>query len=169
MKRVVITGLGAITPLGNNVEDFWKSLVNGMSGAKPISRFDSTNFKTKFACEVINFDPLGIIAKQEVRKYDLVTQFAIAAVHEAINNAEINFEVLNRDRVGVIWGSGDGGVSTFEDQVKEYCTGNGIPRFSPYFIPKRMINSASGVISIKYGLRGVNILQSLLVRQVIHL
>lgn len=156
MKRVVITGLGAITPLGNNVDDFWKALVNGISGAKKISRFDSSNFKTKFACEVVNFDPLQTMAKQEVRKYDLFTQFALAAVHEAVYKAKINFEVLNRDRIGVIWASGDGGVSTFEEQVKEYYTGNGIPRFSPYFVPKRMINNASGNISIKYGLRGVN-------------
>lgn len=156
MKRVVITGLGAITPLGNNVDDFWESLVNGISGANKISRFDITNFKTKFACEVVNFDPLLTMAKQEIRKYDLFTQFALAAVHEAVDKADINFNILNKDRIGVIWGSGDGGGSTFEEQVKEYNTGNGIPRFNPFFVPKKMINNASGNISIKYGLRGVN-------------
>lgn len=156
MKRVVITGLGAITPLGNNVNDFWQSLINGVSGAKPITKFDVIHFKTKFACEVRGFDPLQTIEKSEVRKYDLFTQYALASVHEAINNAEINFEKLNKDRIGVIWASGDGGVSTFEEQIGEYKTGNGIPRFSPFFIPKRIINIASGLISIKYGLRGVN-------------
>lgn len=156
MKRVVITGLGAITPLGNNVNDFWQSLISGVSGAKPITKFDTTNFKTKFACEVQNFDPLQTIEKPEIRKYNLFTQYALASVHEAISSAGINFENLNKDRIGVIWASGDGGVSTFEEQLKEYYTGNGIPRFSPFFIPKRIINIASGVISIKYGLRGVN-------------
>ena len=156
MKRVVITGLGAITPLGNNVNDFWQSLVSGVSGARPITKFDTTNFKTKFACEVQNFDPLQIMERSEIRKYDLFTQYALASVHEAILNAEINLEKLNKDRIGVIWASGDGGVSTFEEQLKEYHTGNGVPRFSPFFIPKRIINIASGLISIKYGLRGVN-------------
>lgn len=156
MKRVVITGVGAITPLGNNVNGFWQSLINGVSGAKPITKFDTTNFKTKFACEVQGFDPLQTIGKSEVRKYDLFTQYALASVHEAVANADIDFEKLNKDRIGVIWASGDGGVSTFEEQVGEYKSGNGIPRFSPFFIPKRIINIASGIISIKYGLRGVN-------------
>ncbi|MGF7231419.1 beta-ketoacyl-ACP synthase II [Arachidicoccus sp.] len=156
MKRVVITGLGAITPLGNNVKSFWQSLITGTSGANLITKFDTENFKTKFACEVNDFNPLATIDKTELRKYDLYTQYALASVHEAVANAEINFEKLNKDRIGVIWASGDGGVSTFEEQLKEYYTGNGIPRFSPYFIPKRIINIASGIISIKYGLRGVN-------------
>lgn len=156
MKRVVITGIGAITPLGNNVNDFWQSLTNGVSGAKPITKFDTTNFKTKFACEVRNFDPLQTIEKSELKRFDLFTQYALASVYEAVANAEISFDKLNKDRIGVIWASGDGGVSTFEEQVGEYKTGNGIPRFSPFFIPKRIINIASGVISIIYGLRGVN-------------
>lgn len=156
MKRVVITGIGAITPIGNNVPDFWKSIQNGVSGAKPITKFDSVNFKTKFACEVRGFDPLIAMDKSDLRKYDLFTQYALASVHEAINNADINFDNLNKDRIGVIWASGDGGVTTFEEQLSEYKMGNGIPRFSPYFIPKRIINIASGLISIKYGLRGVN-------------
>lgn len=156
MKRVVVTGMGALTPIGNTVPAFWQSLINGVSGATPISRFDASKFKTRFACEVRNFDPLAFIHKGEVRKYDLFTQYALAVAHEAITSAGINFEQLNRDRIGVIWGSGDGGVSTFEEQVSEFEAGDGTPRFNPFFIPKRIINIASGVISIKYGLRGVN-------------
>lgn len=156
MKRVVITGLGAITPIGNNLQEFWQSLISGVSGAKLITKFDTTHFKTQFACEVLHFDPLQSMEKSEIRKYDLFTQYAVAAAQEAIQHAAINFEQLNRDRIGVIWASGDGGVSTFEEQVGEFKTGNGIPRFNPFFIPKRIINIASGVISIKHGLRGVN-------------
>ena len=156
MKRVVITGLGAITPLGNNVNDFWQALISGTSGANMITKFDTEHFKTKFACEVKNFNPLDTMEKAELRKYDLFTQYALASVHEAVLQAQINFEKLNKDRIGVIWASGDGGVITFEEQLKEFHTGNGVPRFSPYFIPKRITNIASGVISIKYGLRGVN-------------
>ncbi|OPC00679.1 beta-ketoacyl-[acyl-carrier-protein] synthase II [Elizabethkingia meningoseptica] len=156
MKRVVITGLGAITPLGNNVNDFWQALISGTSGANMITKFDTEHFKTKFACEVKNFNPLDTMEKAELRKYDLFTQYALASVHEAVLQAQINFEKLNKDRIGVIWASGDGGVTTFEEQLKEFHTGNGVPRFSPYFIPKRITNIASGVISIKYGLRGVN-------------
>lgn len=156
MKRVVITGIGAITPIGNNVNDFWVSLINGVSGAKLITKFDTTHFKTKFACEVRNFDPYKVIEKSILRKYDLYTQYALVSVQEAITNAEINFNNLNKDRIGVIWASGDGGVSTFEEQFGEYKLGNGIPRFNPFFISKKIINSASGIISIKYGLRGVN-------------
>lgn len=156
MKRVVITGIGAVTPIGNTVNEFWASLIAGANGAKPISKFDTTHFKTKFACEVKGFDPLLAIEKAEVRKYDLFTQYALVAVQEAIGHADIRFETLNKDRIGVIWASGDGGVSTFEEQVGEFKTGNGIPRFNPFFIPKRIVNIASGVISIKHGLRGVN-------------
>jgi len=156
MKRVVITGLGAITPLGNNVNDFWQALISGTSGANMITKFDTEHLKTKFACEVKNFNPLDTMEKAELRKYDLFTQYALASVHEAVLQAQINFEKLNKDRIGVIWASGDGGVTTFEEQLKEFHTGNGVPRFSPYFIPKRITNIASGVISIKYGLRGVN-------------
>ncbi|WP_316634987.1 beta-ketoacyl-ACP synthase II [uncultured Flavobacterium sp.] len=156
MKRVVITGLGAVTPIGNNVSEYWHSLINGVSGAAQITRFDTSLFKTKFACEVKNFDPKPIFEKNEIRKYDLFTQYALYATDEAIKNANIDFDSLNKDRIGVIWGSGDGGVSTFEEQIGEYKLGNGVPRFSPFFIPKRIINIASGAISIKYGLRGVN-------------
>ncbi|MES2479202.1 MAG: beta-ketoacyl-ACP synthase II [Bacteroidota bacterium] len=155
MKRVVITGLGAVTPIGNNVAEYWHSLINGISGASLITKFDASKFKTKFACEVKNFDPQHIFEKNEIRKYDLFTQYALVATDEAITNANINFDTLNKDRIGVIWGSGDGGVSTFEEQYGEFNRGDGTPRFSPFFIPKRIINIASGVISIKYGLRGI--------------
>lgn len=156
MKRVVITGMGALTPIGNNLDDYWRSLAAGVSGAAPITRFDASKFKTHFACEIKNFAPLSVIEKSELRKYDLFTQYALVAVDEAVRNAAIHFEQLNKDRIGVIWASGDGGVSTFEEQFAEYKAGNGTPRFNPFFIPKRIVNIASGVISIKYGLRGVN-------------
>ncbi|MEL7587733.1 MAG: beta-ketoacyl-ACP synthase II [Prolixibacteraceae bacterium] len=156
MRRVVITGTGALTPIGNNVNDFWKSLVNGVSGAAPITRFDTTKFKTKFACELKNFDPLSHIDKAEARKYDLFTQYALIAVEEAVKNSNINFDVLNKNRIGVIWGSGNGGMGTFQQQVTEFAQGDGTPRFNPFFIPKMIVDIASGVISIKYGLRGIN-------------
>lgn len=154
MKRVVITGMGAVTPIGNNVEEFWQSLINGISGASLITKFDTSKFKTKFACEVKNFNP-KIFEKNEIRKYDLFSQYALAAVEEALQNANINFRNLNRNRIGVIWGAGDGGLATFEEQFTEFKLGDGTPRFNPFFIPKRIVNIASGVISIKYGLRGV--------------
>jgi 3-oxoacyl-[acyl-carrier-protein] synthase II len=156
MRRVVITGLGALTPIGNNTSQFWNSLINGVSGAAPITKFDTSKFKTKFACELKNFDPLNFIEKSEARKYDLFTQYALIAVEEAVLNAKIEFEQLNRNRIGVIWGSGNGGINTFQQQVTEFALGNGTPRFSPFFIPKIIVDIASGVISIKYGLRGVN-------------
>lgn len=135
MKRVVITGLGAITPLGNSVTDFWDGLVSGKSGAKPITKFDATQFKTKFACEVSGFDSLQYFEKTEARKLDLYTQYALASVQEAIQHAQIDFDKMNRDRIGVIWASGDGGLSTFEEQVGEFKTGNGVPRFNPFSYP----------------------------------
>lgn len=156
MKRVVITGVGAITPLGNDVQTFWQNLIKGESGAGPITKFNTEHFKTKFACEVKDFDPLSVVEKAESRKYDPFTLYALASVKEAVEQAGIDFSILNRDRIGVIWASGDGGVSTFEEQFGEYKMGNGVPRFNPFFIPKRIINIASGIISIKYGLRGVN-------------
>lgn len=156
MNRVVITGLGAVTPIGNTVKDYWQALLKGVSGAASITKFDAAKFKTKFACEVKDFDPLPVIDKAEIRKLDLYSQYALVAADEAIRHAQIDFTKLNRDRIGVIWASGDGGVSTFEQQLKEYITGDGRPRFNPFFIPKRIINIASGLISIKYGLRGVN-------------
>lgn len=154
MKRVVITGLGAVTPIGNNVNDYWQALINGVSGAAPITKFDTLKFKTKFACEVKNFNPT-IFEKNDIRKYDLFSQYALVAVDEAVKHANINFENINKNRVGVIWGAGDGGLTTFEEQFAEFKLGDGTPRFNPFFIPKRIVNIASGVISIKYGLRGV--------------
>jgi 3-oxoacyl-[acyl-carrier-protein] synthase II len=156
MRRVVVTGIGALTPIGNNANDFWHSLVGGKSGAAPITRFDTTKFKTKFACELKNFNPLDFIDKAEARRYDLYTQYALIAVEEAIKEGNINFDELNRNRIGVIWGSGNGGIETFQQQITEFVLGNGTPRFNPFFIPKMIVDIASGVISIKYGLRGVN-------------
>lgn len=156
MQRVVVSGMGAVTPIGNNVSDFWNNLIHGVNGAGPITRFDTTKFKTKFACELKGFDPLNHMEKAEARKLDPFTQYAMAAVDEAIKNAAIDFEKLNRNRIGVIWGSGNGGISTFEQQVTEFALGEGTPRFSPFFIPKMIVDIASGMISIKYGLRGIN-------------
>jgi 3-oxoacyl-[acyl-carrier-protein] synthase II len=156
MRRVVVTGIGAISPLGNTIKDFWKAIVAGKSAAKNITKFDTSNFKTKFACEVKDFNPLEVIEKSDLRKYDLYTQYALVAVDEAVKHAGINFEQLNRNKIGVIWGSGNGGIETFQEQVSEFALGNGVPRFNPYFIPKMIVDIASGVISMKYGLRGVN-------------
>lgn len=156
MKRVVITGMGAITPLGNNVNDYWNGLINGVSGAGPITRFDPAKFKTRFACEVKGFDPLNYVDKKEVRKYDLYTHYSIAASDEAIKQADINFDTVNKDRIGVIWGSGNGGIQTYQDEMFEFAKGDGTPRFNPFLIPKMLMNIASGIISIRYGLRGVN-------------
>ena len=156
MRRVVITGLGALTPIGNNVPDFWEALKQGKSGADLITRFDPTLFKTKFACEVKNFNPLDFMDKSAARKYDAFTQYALVTVEEALKQADVDFENLDRNRVGVIWGSGNGGITTFEEQITEFNAGDGTPRFSPFFIPKIITDIAAGVISIKYGLRGVN-------------
>lgn len=155
LKRVVITGLGALTPIGNTVDEYWNSLVNGVCGIAPITKFDTTKFKTKFACEIKNFDTRNLFEKNEIRKYDLFSQYALVAADEAVKNANINFDTLNKKRIGVIWGAGDGGVSTFEEQYGEFKLGDGTPRFNPFFISKRIVNIASGVISIKYGLQGI--------------
>ncbi|MDB5271955.1 MAG: fabF [Chitinophagaceae bacterium] len=156
MKRVVVTGIGALTPIGNNATDFWNALIAGKSGAAPITKFDASKFKTRFACELKNFDPLHFIEKSEARKYDAYTQYALIAVEEAVKHANINFDELNKNRIGVIWGSGNGGIQTFQDQVMEFAKGDGTPRFNPFFIPKMIVDIAAGIISIKYGLRGVN-------------
>lgn len=156
MNRVVVTGMGALTPIGNTVESFTKALMEGKSGADFIKRLDVSKFKTRFACELKDFDPLNFIEKPEARKYDLYTQYALISVMEAVKNANINFDTMNKNRIGVIWGSGNGGITTFEEQVTEYVKGDGTPRFNPFFIPKMIVDIASGVISIKYGLRGLN-------------
>ena len=156
MRRVVITGMGALTPIGNNVNDYWESLKKGVSGATDISKFDTSKFKAKFACELKNFDVKEHFHVKEIRKYDLFSLYALYTVEEAIKNGNIDFENLNKDRIGVIWGSGNGGIQTFQDQMKEYSAGDGTPRFTPFFIPRILVDIAAGIISIKYGLRGVN-------------
>jgi len=156
MKRVVITGIGALTPIGNNLNDFWTNLKNGVSGAGPITKFDTEKFKVKFACELKGYDPKDHFDVKEIRKYDPFSQYALVAVEEAVKHGNIDFNTLNKDRIGVIWGSGNGGIQTFQDQTKEYCEGDGTPRFTPFFIPRILVDIASGIISIKYGLRGVN-------------
>jgi len=155
-RRVVVTGLGAITPLGNTVPEFWNNLVEGHSGAAPITKFDTTKFKTRFACEVKNFDPLNYFAKQDVRKIDPFTQYALASSDEALKDAGLDLENIDKTRVGVIWGSGNGGFYTFQQEVMEFAKGDGTPRFNPYFIPKVIVDIASGWISIKYGFMGPN-------------
>lgn len=156
MRRVVITGLGALTPLGNDVDTFWKNIQEGKSGAAPITKFDTEKFKTKFACELKDFDPKNYFDVKDIRKYDLFSQYALVSVEQAIQDGNIDFETLNKDRIGVIWGSGNGGIQTFQDQMIEYCDGDKNPRFTPFFIPRILVDIASGIISIKYGLRGVN-------------
>lgn len=156
MKRVVITGMGAVTPIGNNVAAFWDNLVAGKSGATPITRFDASRFRTRFACELKDYDPSGALDKGEIRKTDPFTQYALSAAAEAIGDAGLNFSAMDPFDTGVIWGSGQGGMQTFEEQVTEYVTGDYNPRFSPYFVPRLISNMASGMISIKYGLMGIN-------------
>ncbi len=159
MKRVVITGLGAITPLGNSVEEFWNNIVAGKSGAAPLTKFDTSKFKTKFGCEVKGFNATDYIDKKEIKKYDLYTQYAIAASDQAIKDAGLDFAAMSEEEryeVGVIWASGNGGIGTFEEQLKEYHLGDGTPRFSPYLIPKMIVDIAAGVISIRNKLYGPN-------------
>jgi 3-oxoacyl-[acyl-carrier-protein] synthase II len=156
LKRVVVTGLGAITPLGNNVPDTWASLLKGVSGARPITRFDTSKFKTKFACEVQNYDASAYFDRKEARKYDLFAQYAIVAAKEAIEDSHIDLEKENLDRIGVIWGAGIGGIQTFQEEVVEYAKGDGSPRFNPFFIPKMIADLSAGHISIMYGFRGPN-------------
>lgn len=156
LRRVVVTGLGALTPIGNNIQEFWDGLINGVSGAGPITHFDATNFKTKFACEVKNFNVEDFIDRKEARKMDRYTQLAMVTATEAMTDANFDFEKLDLDRAGVIWGSGIGGLQTFQDEVTSFNAGNGIPKFNPFFIPKMIADIAGGLISMKYGLRGPN-------------
>ena len=155
-KRVVVTGLGAITPLGNDVQTYWENLLKGMSGACPITKFNADKFRTKFACEVKDFSPELYIDKKEIKRIDLFTQYALAASTQAVEDAGFNLDTLDKDRTGVIFGSGIGGLKTFQDEVAYFASGDGTPRFSPFFIPKMIIDLAAGHISIKYGFRGVN-------------
>jgi 3-oxoacyl-[acyl-carrier-protein] synthase II len=156
LKRVVITGLGALTPLGNNLNDYWQGLINGVSGANLITRFDASKFKTRFACELKNFNVEDHIDKKEARRMDPYTHYALVVVKEAILDAGMDLEKINKDRVGVIWGSGIGGLLTFQEECVAYAKGDGTPRFNPFFIPKMIADIASGHISINYGFRGPN-------------
>ncbi|MCF8283347.1 MAG: beta-ketoacyl-ACP synthase II [Sphingobacteriales bacterium] len=156
LKRVVVTGIGALTPLGNSVPEFWKNLVDGVSGADIITHFDASKFKTQFACEVKNFQIENYLDRKEARKLDPFVHYALASTEEAVKDANIDFDTLDRDRAGVIWGSGIGGLRTFIDEVTNFNAGDGTPRFNPFFIPKMIIDIAPGHISIKYGLRGPN-------------
>jgi len=156
LKRVVVTGLGALTPIGNTVEEFWNGLSNGVSGCDFITRFDATNFKTRFACEVKNFEVTDFIPRQDARKMDLFTQFGVVIADQAIADSGLTDVNVNKEKVGVIWGSGIGGLKTFEDEVIGFAQGNGTPRFNPFFIPKMIADGVSGQISIKHGYRGPN-------------
>ncbi len=155
-KRVVVTGLGAITPIGNNLSDFWNNLIEGKSGAAPITHFDASKFKTRFACEIKGFEFEKYFDRPELRKMDKFTQFAMVAADEAIKDSLLDLNSINKRRVGVIWGSGNGGFQTFQEQVMEFAKGDGTPRFNPFFIPKVIADIASGWISIKYGFMGPN-------------
>ena len=155
-KRVVITGMGALTPIGNSVDEYWINLLAGKSGAEPITKFDASLFKTKFACEVKNFDPLDIMDRKEARKIDPFSAYALATTQEAILDSKLNLEKVNLDRAGVVWGSGIGGMYTFQEECFNFKDGDGTPRFNPFFVPKMIVDIAAGHISIKYGLRGPN-------------
>lgn len=156
LKRVVVTGLGALTPLGNTVPEYWNALLAGTSGANLITRFDASKFKTKFACELKGFNVEDHIERKEARKMDPYTHYAMVVVKEAIQDSGLDLEKINRDRVGVIWGSGIGGLYTFQQECFEFAKGDGTPRFNPFFIPKMIADIASGYISIQYGFRGPN-------------
>ena len=156
LKRVVVTGLGALTPIGNCVSEYWNGLVSGVSGSDWITRFDASKFKTRFACEVKNFNPAVLFDRKEIKKYDLFTQFALAAATEAITDSGLDLEQTDLERMGVIWASGIGGIATYAEELKNYLGGDGTPRFNPFFIPKMISDIAAGQISIKFGLKGPN-------------
>jgi len=156
LKRVVVTGLGALTPIGNTIPEYWEGLKNGKSGCAPITYFDTEKFKTKFACEVKNFDPLNHFDRKEARRLDRFAQYALVSSDEAITDAKIDLEHVDKFRVGVIWGAGIGGLKTFQDEVINFAEGDGTPRFNPFFIPKMIADIAPGNISIKHGFMGPN-------------
>jgi len=156
LKRVVVTGLGALTPIGNNIEEYWNGLVNGVSGAAPITYYDAAKFKTRFACELKNFNVTDFIIRKEARRMDKFAQYAIVASDEAIANANLNLDEVNKLRVGVIWGAGIGGLQSFQDEVTNFAQGDGTPRFNPFFIPKMIADIAPGLISIINGFMGPN-------------
>ncbi|WP_298762770.1 beta-ketoacyl-ACP synthase II [uncultured Polaribacter sp.] len=156
LKRVVVTGLGALTPIGNNIEEYWNGLVNGVSGAAPVTYYDAAKFKTRFACELKNFTVTDFINRKDARKMDRFTQYAMVASDEAIADAKLNLDEINKLRVGVIWGAGIGGLETFQNEVLNFADGDGTPRFNPFFIPKMIADIAPGNISIKNGFMGPN-------------
>lgn len=156
IKRVVVTGMGAITPLGNTVSEYWNGLINGVSGADMITLFDATKFRTRFACEVKGFDPVQFLDRKEARKIDRFTQFALVVSDQAMKDAGLNRENINPDRVGVVFGSGIGGITTFQHEITDFARGDGTPRFNPFFIPKMILDIAAGQISIRHNLRGPN-------------
>jgi 3-oxoacyl-[acyl-carrier-protein] synthase II len=156
LKRVVVTGLGAVTPLGNNIKEYWEGLINGVSGAELITRFNTENYKTKFACQVKNFDPAQHFDRKEIRSLDLFAQYALVAAKEAITDSGIDLQKVDTNRVGVIWTSGTGGIGTFQEELEDFFKGGKIPRFNPFFIPKMIPDIAAGLISIKYGFHGPN-------------
>ena len=156
IKRVVVTGLGALTPIGNNIEEYWSALVNGVSGAAPITHFDATKFKTRFACEVKNFTVTDFMNRKDARKMDKFTQYAMVASDEAIADSGLDLDTINKLRVGVIWGAGIGGLETFQNEVLNFASGDGTPKFNPFFIPKMIADIAPGNISIKNGFMGPN-------------
>jgi len=156
LRRVVVTGLGALTPIGNNISSYWDGLISGKSGADLISYFDTSKFKTQFACELKEFDPLNYLDRKEARKLDKFAQYAIVCSDEAIKDSSLNFDKVDRTRVGVIWGSGIGGFETIQNEMINFSDGDGTPRFNPFFIPKLIPDIAPGVISIRHGLKGPN-------------
>src|SRR4051812_34719035 len=156
LKRAVITGLGALTPIGNNVADYWNNLKSGVSGAARITRFNPERFRTQFACELKDYDPTAWLDRNDIRKTDPFTQYALIAAQQAVDDAKLDFSTMDPFDTGVIWGSGQGGMQTFEEQVKEYTQGGFNPRFNPFFVPKFITNMASGMISIRFGLMGIN-------------
>ena len=156
LKRVVVTGIGALTPIGNNLSEYWDNLIKGVSGANLITQFDATKFKTRFACELKNFEPTNFLDRKEARKIDRFTQTALVASDQAVLDAKINKDNINVDRAGVIFGSGIGGIFTFQQEVMEFAKGDGTPRFNPFFIPKMILDIAAGQISMRHGLRGPN-------------
>lgn len=156
IKRVVVTGIGALTPIGNTLQEYWENLVNGVSGAAPITRFDASKFKTRFACEVKNFNVENYMDKKEARRVDPFVHYALAASEDAIKDSGIDVEKINLDRAGVIWGSGIGGIDSFFKDVADFARGDGTPRFNPFFIPKVIVDIAAGHISIRFGFRGPN-------------
>lgn len=156
LKRVVVTGLGALTPIGNNVLEYWDGLINGVSGADVIRNFDATKFKTRFACEIKNFDPLSFLDRKEARKIDRFSQTSLVVSDQAVEDSGLNGDNINKDRVGVIFASGIGGIMTFQEEVMNFANGDGTPRFNPFFIPKMILDIAAGHISMRHGFRGPN-------------